>query len=62
MKRKVIISSIALLVVVSTVAMTGCSMFFDLLNNTGLLEQFSSLTIVSVMHLGLNLDVAALSK
>ena len=35
MKRKVIISAIALLIVVSTVAMTGCSMFFDLLNNTG---------------------------
>lgn len=35
MKRKVMISAIALLIVVSTVAMTGCSMFFDLLNNTG---------------------------
>ncbi|MGN0797110.1 MAG: S1C family serine protease [Christensenellales bacterium] len=35
MKRKIIISAIALLVVVSTMAMTGCSMFFDLLNNTG---------------------------
>ena len=35
MKRKVIISAIALLIVVSTMAMTGCSMFFDLLNNTG---------------------------